>query len=110
PGGSIGCWSDMCVFFAERSGIQSLNVPQSGLSVLDAGHPVIHNSKLNYRSRVASMAITSPPTDRVADGAAAAAPVGGRMAASALYVQVAERLRHAILSHAMAPGSWIDEQ
>jgi len=45
----------------------------------------------------------------------AAAPVkapvaGGRMAASALYEQVAERLRDAIMAHTMSPGSWIDEQ
>jgi DNA-binding GntR family transcriptional regulator len=36
--------------------------------------------------------------------------VGGRMGASALYEQVAERLRVSILSHQMSPGSWIDEQ
>lgn len=29
---------------------------------------------------------------------------------SALYVQVAERLRSRIVSHELAPGSWIDEQ
>jgi DNA-binding GntR family transcriptional regulator len=29
---------------------------------------------------------------------------------SALYVQVAERLRSKIVSHELAPGSWIDEQ
>jgi DNA-binding GntR family transcriptional regulator len=37
-------------------------------------------------------------------------PAGDRMAGSALYVQVAERLRTSIVSHKMAPGSWIDEQ
>jgi DNA-binding GntR family transcriptional regulator len=36
--------------------------------------------------------------------------LGARMAGSALYVQVAERLRTSIVSHQMAPGSWIDEQ
>jgi DNA-binding GntR family transcriptional regulator len=34
----------------------------------------------------------------------------GRLSASALYVQVAERLRARILAHTLAPGSWIDEQ
>ena len=34
----------------------------------------------------------------------------GRLAASALYVQVAEKLRGRILAHTLAPGSWIDEQ
>ena len=46
--------------------------------------------------------------------AAAARPPGalpsGRLAASALYVQVAEKLRGRILAHTLAPGSWIDEQ
>ena len=32
------------------------------------------------------------------------------MARSALYVQVAERLRGRIMDHTLAPGSWIDEQ
>jgi DNA-binding GntR family transcriptional regulator len=32
------------------------------------------------------------------------------MADSALYERVAERLRTAILTHALGPGSWIDEQ
>ena len=39
-----------------------------------------------------------------------AARPSGRLAASALYVQVAERLRGRILAHTLAPGSWIDEQ
>lgn len=34
----------------------------------------------------------------------------GRLASSALYVQVADRLRGRILAHTLAPGSWIDEQ
>jgi len=34
----------------------------------------------------------------------------GRLADSALYVQVADRLRGRILAHTLAPGSWIDEQ
>ncbi len=33
-----------------------------------------------------------------------------RLRSSALYEQVAERLRARILSHALPPGSWIDEQ
>ena len=41
---------------------------------------------------------------------ALAARPSGRLAASALYVQVAERLRSRILAHTLAPGSWIDEQ
>ncbi len=40
----------------------------------------------------------------------AARPTSGRLAESALYEQVAERLRAGILAHTMAPGSWIDEQ
>jgi len=39
----------------------------------------------------------------------AAAPAS-RLADSALYVRVAERLRARILEHTLAPGSWIDEQ
>jgi DNA-binding GntR family transcriptional regulator len=54
------------------------------------------------------MATSRPPA--LADTPTAAAPAVGRMAASALYEQVAERLRDSIMSHAMAPGSWIDEQ
>src|SRR5258706_4750549 len=34
----------------------------------------------------------------------------GRLPASALYEQVAERLRGRILDHTLHPGSWIDEQ
>ncbi|MBL0730886.1 GntR family transcriptional regulator [Piscinibacter sp. HJYY11] len=40
-------------------------------------------------------------------GTAAASP---RLRESALYEQVAERLRARILAHTLAPGSWIDEQ
>ena len=43
----------------------------------------------------------TPPPDRIR---------GGRLAESALYEQVAERLRTAILAHTFGPGSWIDEQ
>src|SRR5882757_6489032 len=33
-----------------------------------------------------------------------------KLRASALYEQVAERLRNRILAHTLHPGSWIDEQ
>jgi DNA-binding GntR family transcriptional regulator len=51
-------------------------------------------------SRSASTAETAP----------AQPVVGRRMGESALYEQVAERLRNRIMSHGLAPGSWIDEQ
>ncbi len=38
------------------------------------------------------------------------APAGTRLRDSALYEQVAERLRARILAHELSPGSWIDEQ
>ena len=37
-------------------------------------------------------------------------PVEHRIARSALYEEVAERLRTAIFAHELAPGSWVDEQ
>jgi len=46
----------------------------------------------------------------VDDPAHAAPAPAGRMADSALYERVAERLRSAILAHTLSPGSWIDEQ
>ena len=60
----------------------------------------------------------SAPLVKLSDFPTAASPapapvtkaVSGRLAASALYVQVAERLRVRILAHTLAPGSWIDEQ
>ena len=56
----------------------------------------------------------SPPRAAAA-AAATSSPLGtalpaGRLAASALYVQVAEQLRARILAHTLAAGSWIDEQ
>ena len=33
-----------------------------------------------------------------------------RIAPTALYQEVAERLRQRIFSHELAPGDWIDEQ
>ena len=53
----------------------------------------------------ASRASVSAP-----EPSAVRAPASGRLAASALYVQVAERLRGRILAHTLAPGSWLDEQ
>jgi DNA-binding GntR family transcriptional regulator len=41
---------------------------------------------------------------------AAHLPLAARRGDSALYEQVAERLRTRILAHTLAPGSWIDEQ
>jgi DNA-binding GntR family transcriptional regulator len=40
----------------------------------------------------------------------APAPGSSRLRESALYEQVAERLRARILAHTLPPGSWIDEQ
>jgi DNA-binding GntR family transcriptional regulator len=40
----------------------------------------------------------------------ASAPASSRLRESALYEQVAERLRSRILAHTLPPGSWIDEQ
>lgn len=39
-----------------------------------------------------------------------AAPATSRLRESALYEQVAERLRGRIMAHTLPPGSWIDEQ
>lgn len=39
-----------------------------------------------------------------------ATPASSRLRESALYEQVAERLRARILAHTLPPGSWIDEQ
>ena len=50
------------------------------------------------------------PRPLAAERDALAARPSGRLAATALYVQVAERLRGRILAHTLAPGSWIDEQ
>jgi DNA-binding GntR family transcriptional regulator len=56
-------------------------------------------------SKAAALAYgtTSSPAKR--DGS-----VGLTLARSALYVQVAERIRGRILDHSLPPGSWIDEQ
>ena len=37
-------------------------------------------------------------------------PAAEAIAPRALYIEVADRLRRLIQSHAMAPGEWIDEQ
>ncbi|HEY0819716.1 MAG TPA: GntR family transcriptional regulator [Rhizobacter sp.] len=50
------------------------------------------------------MSTIFPPTT------AAASPASSRLRESALYEQVAERLRARILAHTLPPGSWIDEQ
>jgi len=39
-----------------------------------------------------------------------AAPIPARLSEGALYERVAVRLREMIVSHTLAPGSWIDEQ
>src|SRR5881394_2764943 len=48
------------------------------------------------------------PRTSVVDKPARARPA--ELADAPLYQRVAERLRDRIVSHAMAPGSWIDEQ
>ena len=48
--------------------------------------------------------LAAPP----APGSSRSAP--SALAPSALYVQVAERLRARIMDHTLTPGSWIDEQ
>ena len=53
--------------------------------------------------------MTSPRATEAAARPPGALP-SGRLAASALDVQVAEKLRGRILAHTLAPGSWIDEQ
>lgn len=51
------------------------------------------------------------PAPRAAVAAPEPAPATVEsLAPSALYLQVAERLRGLIFNHALAPGSWIDEQ
>jgi len=52
--------------------------------------------------------MSAPRTQPLASTATPRA--GGRLAESALYEQVAERLRSRILAHTLPPGSWIDEQ
>ncbi|MEI7464245.1 MAG: GntR family transcriptional regulator [Burkholderiales bacterium] len=54
-----------------------------------------------------------PPASRVAPRSATGASGSDdrlRLPSTALYQQVAERLRSKIMSHMLAPGSWIDEQ
>ena len=52
------------------------------------------------------------PNTRNLSAAAPATPqlAAGKLNKSALYEQVAERLRVRILAHTLAPGQWIDEQ
>jgi len=53
-----------------------------------------------------------PPTTAAARSTTGASGSGDRLQlpSTALYQQVAERLRSKIMSHTLAPGSWIDEQ
>ena len=52
------------------------------------------------------------PAPRTPSATAAPPPrlAAGKLNKSALYEQVAERLRARILAHTLAPGQWIDEQ
>lgn len=55
--------------------------------------------------------MTDPKLDASSSSHHSAVPgASPRLRSSALYEQVAERLRSRILSHALPPGSWIDEQ
>jgi DNA-binding GntR family transcriptional regulator len=59
------------------------------------------------------IAPNTPPSTPVAPlSATGASGTGDRLQlpSTALYQQVAERLRSKIMSHTLAPGSWIDEQ
>ena len=59
----------------------------------------------------ASRASAATATTALPASPLAAAPlVAGKLNKSALYEQVAERLRARILAHTLAPGHWIDEQ
>ena len=64
----------------------------------------LDNAKTKVPKAAALASVTtSSPAKR--DGSA-----GLTLARSALYVQVAERIRGRILDHSLPPGSWIDEQ
>jgi len=74
------------------------------------GRPfALHNSKLNYIYNALIPAYKAP-MPRPSPAAPAIAPIPSRLRESALYEQVAERLRTRILAHTLPPGSWIDEQ
>ena len=62
------------------------------MNPIDAPHPTLQSSAPRGRT----------------DGSAGADRVP--LPSSALYQQVAERLRSKIMAHTLAPGSWIDEQ
>ncbi len=51
-----------------------------------------------------------PPRPSPANVAAPLRLAAGKLNKSALYEQVAERLRARILAHTLAPGQWLDEQ
>ncbi|CAN5918655.1 hypothetical protein BH11PSE8_BH11PSE8_43250 [soil metagenome] len=87
------------------------------MPMVDAKPDLIHNSKLNYidkykKHHMPMAAPRNPSNALPASDAPASGSVAmrGRMASSALYQQVAERLRSSILAHTLGPGSWIDEQ
>ena len=54
--------------------------------------------------------LTPMPARKSKPSSANAAPAPGRIAQTALYQEVAERLRLRIFAHQIAPGDWIDEQ
>ena len=77
---------------------------------MDDDKAILHNSKLNYIYNVAQFTqrlLPMPPSSLVSPGPLPASP---RLRESALYEQVAERVRARILAHTLPPGSWIDEQ
>ncbi len=58
---------------------------------------------------MADLATAPPASARAASTSAAPASGGGMLAPTALYEQVAERLRQQIFARELEPGSWIDE-
>ena len=58
---------------------------------------------------MADLATAQPDAARSASPSAATASGGGMLAPTALYEQVAERLRQQIFARELEPGSWIDE-
>jgi DNA-binding GntR family transcriptional regulator len=58
---------------------------------------------------MADLATAPPDSARAASPSATPASGGGMLAPTALYEQVAERLRQQIFARELEPGSWIDE-
>jgi len=58
---------------------------------------------------MADLATAQPDAARAASPSAPPASGGGMLAPTALYEQVAERLRQQIFARELEPGSWIDE-